>query len=84
MRDSREGDFRLGAWVTLQRFVRNEGKLSPERIERLEALPGWSWDQRSDRWEERLGHLTAFVEREGHARVPDEYRDARTSPWEHG
>ena len=66
----REGDFRLGQWVAIQR----RGRLSRERRERLEALPGWTWDEKDTRWEEAFAALKAYVDREGHARVP-------TSTW---
>ena len=80
-----ENGFRLGQWVRIQRSVHKQGKLSPERIERLEALPGWTWDPRSDRWEEGFLHLAAFVEREGHARVPRDHGKGgfRLGQWGH-
>ena len=78
-----ESDFRLGQWVTVQRHANNTGKLSPERVARLAALPGWSWDPLTDDWEEGLRRLVAFVEHEGNARVPKDYRegDFRLGQW---
>ena len=35
--------FQLGAWAGTQRNVYKKGKLSADRIARLEALPGWVW-----------------------------------------
>jgi hypothetical protein len=43
----REGDgFGLGMWVSNQRAKHNSGRLSQDRVTRLEALPGWRWDAR--------------------------------------
>ncbi len=41
--------YRLGSWVSHQR--NNREKIGTDRRQRLEALPGWSWDMLSDRWE---------------------------------
>ena len=46
----REGEFRLGQWVGVQRAAYSAGKLSPERARRLGAQPHWSWDQLADKW----------------------------------
>lgn len=42
----RDGDFALGEWVHQQRQAQRRGKLDPERAQRFEALPGWSWQGR--------------------------------------
>jgi len=34
----------LAKWIGHQRTARNRNKLSLERVERLESIPGWSWD----------------------------------------
>ncbi|WP_197484338.1 helicase associated domain-containing protein, partial [Halioglobus sp. HI00S01] len=49
--------YALGQWVSKQRRARHS--LAPERVERLEALPGWVWDIRalSDWTEETIRAL---------------------------
>jgi len=36
----------------------------------FEEVPGWVWDRFEAAFQEGLGALDQFVEREGHARVP--------------
>jgi Helicase associated domain len=64
--------YRLGFWVNNQRRVKDI--IDPDHRQRLEALPGWSWDARTDRWEEGFSYLETFSEREGHCRVLQRFK----------
>jgi hypothetical protein len=64
--------YRLGRWINHKRTYKDS--MEPDRRRRLEALPGWSWDARSDNWEEGYFHLKVFSDRERHCRVPRSYK----------
>lgn len=74
-----EGDDsrRLAEWMRYQR--RNEDRLSDYQQERLECVPGFSWDPREDAWHDSLHGVEMFV-RKHHRRPrrrstdPDEAR----------
>jgi hypothetical protein len=63
----------LGRWVAAQREAYSKGKLAAVRQQQLEALPGWSWNTISDRWEEWYAKLLQYVEEHGDARVQVSY-----------
>ncbi|MDD5175717.1 MAG: Helicase associated domain protein [Sterolibacterium sp.] len=68
-----EDGYRLGAWVGRQRQSRN--RISVVRKTRLEALPGWRWPERALlKWDDWFNCLKEFVSREGHARVPANFK----------
>jgi superfamily II DNA or RNA helicase len=68
-----EDGFNLGSWVTTQRTGRDRGTLSVERQQRLESLPGWSWNPLADAWEERYAQLLGYIDEHGTSRVPQAY-----------
>ena len=63
----------LGRWVVRQRSSYDEGALDSDRVHRLEELPGWKWDPFAEKWEEGFRRLKSYVDRNGHANVPQSY-----------
>ena len=62
-----EGTFKLGAWVSRQRLLRQT--MPAERRQLLDAI-GFVWDSLESAWEEGFAALTTFKAREGHCLVP--------------
>ncbi|MDO2394681.1 Helicase associated domain protein [Mycobacterium avium subsp. hominissuis] len=74
----------LGTWIQHQRGLYTRGRLLAERIERLEALPGWSWNALDARWEQNFAALQQFAAEHGHPFPPFSYRSAegyRPAAW---
>ena len=69
----RYDDYPLGSWVGTQRAVHKAGTLSAERVRRLEALPGWSWDPNADKWDRTYALLKEYAKAHGNIRVPSSY-----------
>ena len=64
-----EAGYRLGQWVTVQRYWHKTGQLLPDRKARLNAT-GFVWSRREWLWERAFAALQKFKQREGHCRVP--------------
>ncbi|MBF0463073.1 MAG: Helicase associated domain protein [Magnetococcales bacterium] len=60
----------LADWVGKQRRDWRAGRLSAERLARLEAL-GFVWDPEEKAWQEQWAALQAFYAVHGHCHVPD-------------
>ncbi len=59
----------LGEWVANQRAFRKKGKLSEDRIQRLNQI-GFLWDILDALWEEKFAELLAYNKINGHCKVP--------------
>lgn len=63
--------YRLGKWVSVQRRIWD--KMSDDRKQRLEQLPGWTLNARGDWWENWFRMLQEYVAEYGTARVPQTF-----------
>ena len=69
-----EGNPSLGRWVGQQRFRRSTGKLSAERIQRLNSI-GFHWNRTDSRWETMFAALIEYRQRFGNCNVPHEWSE---------
>jgi superfamily II DNA or RNA helicase len=67
-----QDEFKLGDWITARRYQYKQGKLSNDRIHQLEQL-GVSWNAVAEAFDRGLAALKAYVDANGHARVPRGY-----------
>ena len=68
----------LTSWSNRQRVLKLTGKLSTERIERLESV-GFTWDGREYVWQQNYALLERYTAEHGHANVP--YSDPQLGTW---
>ena len=64
-----EAGYRLGQWVTVQRYYNRQLLLRPGRKARLDA-EGFIWSRRDWLWERAFAAMHRFKQREGHCFVP--------------
>jgi superfamily II DNA or RNA helicase len=48
-------------WMFTQRSAYKKNTLSPDRVKRLESLPGWSWDPIAEAWNKNFELLKKYV-----------------------
>ena len=71
----------LAVWVKTQRNDFKDGKLSENKIARLEEL-GFVWDIFEEGWKENFLELKRFQEEHGHCKVPHKYpKSPQLSVW---
>ena len=70
--DFRYGDFRLNVWLRAQRERKRKGKLSDERIEKLESI-GFLWDKNQAFWKSGYDHAVAYLQEHGGTNIPQKY-----------
>ena len=68
-----EGNFKLGQWVSVQRYRKDF--LPAKRKRRLDAL-GFVWDWRDYHWERNFAALLKFKRQKGHFYVSTFYKDS--------
>lgn len=73
LRSHRVEEFNLGGWINTQRSAYVDRSLSNDRLERLEQLPGWTWDPYAELWEEGFQRVQDYIRTNGHGRVPVTY-----------
>jgi hypothetical protein len=63
--------FKVGTWISNQKSKYRQGKLSAEKILRLEnSDPFWTWSKMESLWYEYYEELKQFVKINGHANAP--------------
>ena len=65
--------YKLGQWVGWYRKLRRDNKVSQARVEKIVALPGWTWEPLSEQWEKGFSQLREYITQHGDAMVPDRY-----------
>eukprot|EP01118_Nematostelium_gracile_P002181 TRINITY_DN12411_c0_g1_i1.p1 TRINITY_DN12411_c0_g1~~TRINITY_DN12411_c0_g1_i1.p1 ORF type:complete len:401 (+),score=73.28 TRINITY_DN12411_c0_g1_i1:27-1205(+) len=78
----RKTEKQLNRWCITQRSYRRDGKLTPERIEKLDAL-GFVWgrsDSRQTQWDKQFEKIQQFIEKNGHSGIPV-HKDKKLNKW---
>ncbi len=64
-----ESGSQLGYWVKIQRDFYKSNRVSQDRIQRLEELPGWDWAPQDSKTSKNIEMLKLFISKYGHSDV---------------
>jgi superfamily II DNA or RNA helicase len=67
-------NLQLATWISNVRRSRKQGKLSEDRIQRLNQI-GFVWDSLEASWEEKFAELEIFKSTHGHCNVSDRWSE---------
>lgn len=67
------GGIDLGKWTAYQRSRKKNGRLSAERVAKLNEI-GMVWDTVNSRWEQRYAQAKRYFEKKGNLDIPSSYR----------
>lgn len=70
----------LAQWIGVQRSAYKDRKITAERVELLESIPGWLWSARNDTirsesWDRSFQAVRTFSERTGNVRMAKSHRE---------
>lgn len=67
------GDMCVSNWVKLQRTLRNQGELSQDKMDTLDAI-GFPWDYHLEEWKKAYIDAKAYYEEFGNMDIPKGYK----------
>lgn len=67
------GGIDLGKWTAYQRSRKKNGRLSAERVAKLNEI-GMVWDTVNSRWEQRYAQAKRYFDKKGNLDIPSSYR----------
>jgi hypothetical protein len=76
LRECRCDHLPLGSWAAIQRRDYQNGKLSAERRDRLNSVPGWVWSLEANRWDEGYRRVAEYVAAHGTSLIGGSYETA--------
>jgi superfamily II DNA or RNA helicase len=65
--------FKLGSWCSTRR--KDKHKLTPEKINQLECLPGWTWNKLDSQWNESYEKYIKYIDEFGSKDIPVTFKD---------